>query len=169
MSNRFSIHQHTEQKKELFIAPLNINGLRCHFDEISSSLNETKVDNLYSKQLTDILGYQQERKDRTAHGGAIALYIREPIQYTRRTDLLSQELELISVEIQPPKSKSYIVIAWYRPPSDPVGSFNKFEKILLYLDQEGKEIIYLATHTEILLKSSKTIKLYECNTSPQNL
>ena len=101
------------------------------------------MDNSYSKQLTNILGYQQERKDRTAHGGGAVLYIREPIQYTRRTDLPSQDLEHICVEIKPPKSKSYIVIAWYRPPSDPVDSFNKLETNLLYLDQEGKEIILL--------------------------
>ena len=101
------------------------------------------MDNSYSKQLTNILGYQQERKDRTAHGGGVVLYIREPIQFTRRTDLPSQDLELICVEIQPTKSKSYIVIAWYRPPSDPVDSFNKLETNLLYLDQEGNEIILL--------------------------
>ena len=101
------------------------------------------MNNSYSKQLKNILGYQQERKDRTAHGGGVALYIREPIQYTRHTDLPYQDLELICVEIQPPESKSYIVIAWYRPPSDPVDSFNKLETILSYLDQEGKEIILL--------------------------
>ena len=55
----------------------------------------------------------------------------------------SQDLELICVEMQPPKSKSYTVIAWYRPPSDPVDSFNKLETILSYLDREGKEIILL--------------------------
>ena len=134
---------------------MNINGLRRHLDEISSflngkgihvlALNEAKVDNSYPKQLTNILGYQQERKDRTARGGGVALYIREPILYTRRTDLPSQDLELICVEIQPPKSNviAYIVIAWYRPPSDPVEFFNKLETILSYLDQEGKEIILL--------------------------
>ena len=63
--------------------------------------------------------------------------------YTRQTDLPYQDLELICVEIQPPESKSYIVIACYRPPSDPVHFFNKLETILSYLDQEGKEIILL--------------------------
>ena len=120
------------------------------------ALNETKVDNSYSKQLTNILGYQQERKDRTAHGGGVVLYIREPIQCTRRTDLPSQDLELICVEVQPPKSKSYIVIAWYRPPSDPVDSFNKLETNLLYLDQEGKEIILLGDTTVILVRKLLT-------------
>ena len=88
------------------------------------------MDNSYSRQLTNILGYQQECKDGTAHRGGVALYIREPIKYTRRTDLPCQDLELICVEIQPPKSKSYIVIAWYSPPSDPVDSFKKLEIIL---------------------------------------
>ena len=67
--------------------------------------------------------------------------IKEPIQYTRGTDLPSQDLELICAEIQPPKRKSYTLIARYRPPSDPGDSFNKLETILSYLDQEGKEII----------------------------
>ena len=90
VSSRINIHEHTEHKKGRFIASLNISGFRRHLDEISSSLgekgihllalNETKVDNSYAKQLTNILGYQQERKDRTAHEGGVALYIREPIQ-----------------------------------------------------------------------------------------
>ena len=137
-SNRSNIHQHTEHKKGLFIAALNINGLRRHLDEISSfinekgihvlALNETKLDNSYSKQLTNIVGYQQERKDRNSHGGGVALYIREPIQYTRRTDLPFRDLELICVEIQPPKSKPYIVITWYRPPNDPADSLTSLRE-----------------------------------------
>ena len=35
------------------------------------------------------------------------------------------------------------MIDWYCPPSDPVDFFNKLETNLLYLDQEGKEIILL--------------------------
>ena len=164
-SNRPNIHQHTEHKKGLFIAALNINGLRRHLDEISSfinekgihvlALNETKLDNSYSKQLTNIVGYQKERKDRNSHGGGVALYIREPIQYTRRTDLPFRDLELICVEIQPPKSKPYIVITWYRPPNDPADSFNKLERILSCLDQEGKEIILLGdTNCDFTIKAA---------------
>ena len=63
------------------------------------ALNEAKVDISHSKQLTNILGYQQERRDRTAHRGGVVLYIREPIQYIRCTDLPSQDLEPICVEI----------------------------------------------------------------------
>ena len=28
--------------------------------------------------------------------------------------------------------------AWYRPPGCPVGSFDRLEKVLAYLDREGK-------------------------------
>ena len=69
--------------------------------------------------------------------------------------ICAQDLELICVEIQPPKSKSCIVIAWYRPPSDTVDYFNKLETILLYLDQEGKEVILLGdTNSDFAKKAS---------------
>ena len=41
------------------------------------------------------------------------------------------------------RSKPYLAIAWYLPPSDPVGSFDKLEKTLAYLDREGEEMILL--------------------------
>ena len=55
----------------------------------------------------------------------------------------SDGLEIICVEISPPKSKSFLIVAWYRPPSALVDSVNKLEKALAYLDKEGKEIILL--------------------------
>ena len=45
--------------------------------------------------------------------------------------------------MEPPNSRSFLVPAWYRPPSDPVVSFHKLEKVLSFLDKEGKEIILL--------------------------
>ena len=60
-----------------------------------------------------------------------------------RKDIPHNDLELICVEILPPKAKSYFVVAWYRRPSDPVASFNKLELILSFLDKEEKEAILL--------------------------
>lgn len=71
------------------------------------------------------------------------MYIKDSLNYTRRDDLPVKDLELICVEIEPPKSKSYLLVAWYRPPNDPVDSFKKLEANLAYLDKEGKEIILL--------------------------
>ena len=45
--------------------------------------------------------------------------------------------------MEPPKNKPVLVLAWYRLPSDPVSSFDKLEKVLSYLDKEGKEIVLL--------------------------
>ena len=88
-------------------------------------------------------GYQQERLDRTYSGGGVSIYIRDSIKYKHRLDIPTDNLELICIEVEPPKSKSFLVLAWYRPPSDPVGSFSKLEKVLSFLDKEGKEIILL--------------------------
>ena len=131
------------------IASLNINGLRSHLDEIQLTmkrlgihilaLNETKLDSSIPKELTKISGYQQMRRDRTCHGGGISIYIRDSVKFKPRDDILADMLEIMCIEIEPLKSKPFLVIAWYRPPSEPVGSFDKLEKVLDYLDREGND------------------------------
>ena len=145
------------------IASLNINGLRSHLDEIKLllndrgihilALNETKLDASIPKELTEIPGYQQKRLDRTCNGGGVALYVRDSIKLTSRDDVPSDGLEILCVEIFPPKSKPFLIVAWYRPPSDLVDSFNKLEKALAYLDKEGNEIILLGdTNCDLIKK-----------------
>ena len=146
-------HHPLSCKKGLTIASLNINGLRGHFDELQLflqssgihilALNETKLVPQYPKELNAVAGYQQKRLDRTCNGGGISLYVRDSVKFKPRDDVPADNLELICVEIQPPKSNSYLIVSWYRPPSDPVGSFSKLERVLSYLDKEGKEIILL--------------------------
>ena len=146
-------HHPLSSKKDLTIASLNINGLRGHFDGLQLflqssgihilALNETKLDPQYPKELTAVAGYQQERLDRTCNGGGVSLYVRDSVKFKPRDDVPTDSLELICVDIQPPRSKPYLVVSWYRPPSDPVGTFSKMENVLSYLDKEGKEIILL--------------------------
>ena len=158
-------HRHLGFKKGMAIASLNINGLRSHHDEIKLllsdqgihilALNETKLDASIPKELTEISGFQQKRLDRTCHGGGVAFYIRDSIKMTPRDDVPSEGLELLCVEISPPKSKPFLVVSWYSPPSDTVDSFNKLEKALAFLDKEGKEIIFLGdTNCDLAKKSS---------------
>ena len=144
-------YQHIGYKKGMAIASLNINGLRSHLDEVQFliknlgihvlALNETKLDSDFPKELSSVPGYQQERLDRTRNGGGVSIYIRDSIKYKRRLDVPKDDLELICIEVQPPKNKPFLVIVWYKPPSSPVCSFNRLEHVLSYLDQEGKEII----------------------------
>ena len=93
--------------------------------------------------MTSIAGYQQERLERTCSGGRVSIYVRDSIKYKPRPDVPVEDLEIICIEVQPPKSRSFFVLAWYRPPSDPVVSFDKLERVLSFLDKEGKEIILL--------------------------
>ena len=127
-----------------------MNGLRSPHDEIQLLLrdhgiriiiiNETKLDPSYSKQLTRISGFEHESKDRTSNGGGVAIYIKDS-RYKLRNDIPDCDLELIYVEILPPKATSYFLVAWYPLPSDPNESFNMLELILSFLDNEEKEVI----------------------------
>ena len=124
------------------IASMNINGLRSHLDEVQLlirslgihilAINETKLDPNYPKELTSLPGFQQECIDRASSGGGVSIYIRDSIKYKLRSDVPVDDLEIICIEVEPPKSKPFLVLAWYRPPSDPVASFNKLEKVLSY-------------------------------------
>ena len=135
------------------IASLNVNSLRKHFDEIENTLfnlgihilalNETNLDDKHPEELTDITGYQQVRLDRTRNGGGVSIYIRESIKFRTRSDIPKNDLELICIEIEPPKSKPFLILAWYRPPNAPVDIFFKLEKVTSYFDREEKEIILL--------------------------
>ena len=86
-----------------------------------------------------MVGYQQERLERTCNGGGVSIYIRDSIKYNRHPDIPFDDLELICIEVEPPKSKSFLVLAWYRPPSNPVGSFNKLEKVLFFWTKRAKK------------------------------
>ena len=142
-------HQHLGFKKGMSSASLNINGLRSHLDEIQLTmkrlgihilaLNETKVVSSIPKELTTISGYQQMHRDRTCHGGGISMYIRDSVKVKPRDDIPADMLDFMCIDIEPLKNKPFLVIAWYRPPSEPVGSFDKLDKVLDYLDREGKE------------------------------
>ena len=132
------------------LASLNINSIRGHFDEIKFlliqlrihilALNEIKSDPLYPTELTCIPGYEQVRLERSSHGGGVAIYIKDSIRFKHRNDLPPNGLELIFIEVEPPKAKSFLALAWYRPPSDTVETFEKMEKIVSYLDKESKEL-----------------------------
>ena len=82
-----------------------------------------------------MVGYQQERLERTCTSGGAPIYVRDSNKYKRRLDIPTDHWELICIEVEPPKSKSFPVLAWYRLPNDPVGSFNKLEKVPSFLDK----------------------------------
>ena len=147
------------------IASRNVNSLHSRLDEVrllvSSlgihilALNETELDGSIPKELTEISGHQQKRLDRSRNGGGVSLYVKDILKMAARDDIPSDGLELLCVEVSPPKRKPFLVVAWYRPPSDPFDSFSKLEKALAYLDKNGKGIIFLCDTNCDLAKNSQ--------------
>ena len=161
--------QYLRSKKGLVMASLNINGLRSHIDEIKLlldqleidilALNETKLDNSIDCQITDIAGFKQVRRDRSRHSEGVIFYVRDSMRFILRNDIPNSNLELLCIEVQPHKSKPFLLIGWYRPPNDSITTFHKLETLLSYLDKEGKEIILMGDTNCDLSKDSMDIPL----------
>ena len=82
----------------------------------------------------NISGYDLVRNDRNRNGGGVAIYIRSVINYKIRHDLMNNNLETITLEVLPPKSKTFLVNTWYRPPNSPVECFAWYEECIMKMD-----------------------------------
>ena len=72
----------------------------------------------------EITGYTLLRKDRGSKGGGIAIYARDDLIVTRRDDLETSDVEGLWLEIHTPKSRSFLLGTFYRPPN----SSNHYDK-----------------------------------------
>jgi len=139
--------------KGLKIAALNVNSLCKHIDELRIILrnrpldifiiNESKLDDTIKNELVNIAGYNIIRKDRNRHGGGVAMYIKEELNYSDRNDLVPEDLELLCTEVKFKSSKPLFVCTWYRPPNSEINVLNKYEEFLAKNDGENKETIIL--------------------------
>ncbi|CAH3024985.1 unnamed protein product, partial [Porites evermanni] len=71
-----------------------------------------RLDGSISDQDVKIVGYDVIRRDRTVNGrfgGGVCFYIRSNINYVVREDLDNELLEILSIEILKPNSKSFVV------------------------------------------------------------
>lgn len=76
-------------------------------------------------------GYTCYRKDRNRNGGGCTVFVRSKWPSKRRSDLESDCLEMVCVEICPEKAKNTIFAVMYKPPS-----MNQ-EKFISGLEQES--------------------------------
>ena len=86
------------------------------------------LDETIANNEVPIDGYEIIRKDRNRHGGGVLLYIRDTINYKLRNDLMLKSLEMVTVEVLKPKAKSFLINAWYRPPSSKAELFDDYEQ-----------------------------------------
>ena len=90
-----------------------------------------------------IAGYDVVRKDRNRQGGGVAVFLRNTINYKIRSDLNDDNLETITLEVTKPKSKPFLINAWYRPPNTASASLSIYEELIARLDNENKEVILI--------------------------
>ena len=107
-------------------------------------------------------GYTHERKDREAcseissnNGGWILIYLIEGLDYVRRNDIETSDVESIWIEVKIRQSNSFLVCSVYRPPSSPTLRMDRqVEKSLTFTDE-----IYLMGDFNIDIKDEQL-----CNT-----
>lgn len=65
----------------------------------------------------DITGYSVLRNDPTGkRGGGTAIYVRDGIPYKHRTDLTTENIETLWIEVHRLKCKTLFIACVYRPP-----------------------------------------------------
>ena len=108
-------------KRGFKLASLNINKLTTHLDELKIFLVSNDIDVLAineTKLNEYISGYDIVRRDRTTYGGGgVCFDVKKSINFSVRNDLCMGSLENLCIEIRKPRSKSFIVATWYRPPN----------------------------------------------------
>ena len=113
-------------KSGLHFIHININSLLPKIDEIRSmalntnaaliGITESKLDESIPNSEININNYILIRNDRNRNGGGVACYIREDINFTQK-NIFKDDIECIFVDILLPKTKTFTVGIFYRPPN----------------------------------------------------
>ena len=169
-SNKFKF-----DRRGVHIANLNIRHLKPKLDQVNIMLHESDIDILgvretflnktINDEIINVNGFTHERKDREActdillnNGGGILIYLREGLDYVRRKDLETSDVESIWIEVKMKRTNSFLVCSVYRPPSSTAEWSEIFsrqiEKSLAFTDE-----IYLMGDFNIDIKDRNL-----CNT-----
>ena len=138
--------------KGLKLYCLNVNSVVKHSDELrllvddkqlhALCLSETKLDDTVEDNCIDIDGYQVIRKDRTRHGGGVAMYVHESLMFEFCNDFNVAELESSTIEIRLPFTKPIILMTLYRPEVQ-VTVYNNIHNLISNILFENKEFIMM--------------------------
>ena len=123
------------------------------------AVNETKIDSKVDDQLIAIDDFSLLRNDRNRQGGGVALYVRNTVGFRPRKDFPNKSLEIICIEVEPPHSNPFIVIAWYRPPSEPNSCFDSLQENLSFLIERERKLSFWEILT--VISPSHVVQLHE--------
>ena len=114
------------KSRGLHFIHLNINSLLPKIDELRNitynnqpavvRITESKLDSTVLDAEVEIQGYSLIRADRNRHGGGVACYIRNTINYKHHPGF-SKDLENVVVDLLLPNSKPILVGIFYNPPN----------------------------------------------------
>ena len=139
------LHQYVNgllSKISLICALCDIQNKNIHFlgiteSKLNSSILDTKI------QINGHVGIRENRKSRS--GGGVLVYIRDDLNFQRRTDLENQSVEAVWTLLFIKYSKSILIYITYRSPNSSEHlneNFNDaFNNIPTTAAQEDKEII----------------------------
>ena len=115
------------KQRGLSLVHQNIRGLQSNSENLCAvvdnhnidiiTLSETHLTNSEPRDLYSIDGYELITLNRSeGKGGGVCIYIKEGINWERREDLESKNIENIWVEIFFKNSHSFLICCIYRPP-----------------------------------------------------
>ena len=91
---------------------LNINGLLSHIDELRVSIDDHRP---------DIICINRTQIDDKIH---VAIYVLKELEFAAGDDLMTYNLENVTIQLKIENYRSFIVTAFYRPPDKPVEYFD---------------------------------------------
>ena len=152
-------------------AHINVHSLRSKLDQLNYLLvkspydviciNETLCDDLIDDDQLVIPGFSITRRDRNCHGGGVAIYVINNLNFVRRYDLEHHNLESIWLELKPLHRSKILLNATYRPPSSPVSFYDDFTEMLDTAHSCGIEIITMGDfNCNVLDTNSEYEKLH---------
>ena len=96
-------------------------------------------------QEVSIEGFEIHRYDKDTSGGGVAIYVKNTLSHHGRDDIVDPNLEIVGIEITPKQANSFLVLCWYRRPTDGTDSptFDALSRLIKRLDTEGKEMILI--------------------------
>ncbi len=155
-------------KNGISVSHLNVQSILPSLDEIKLwlkenpydifTLSETWLDSSVDDSEIHIPGYVIERADRNRHGGGVAVYIKNDIQYERRSDVEHNDIESLWLEVKQMYKKPIIIAALYcRSQKDVPDYLDSLSEIMDGVSNENKELILMGDlNCDFLKKNSAT-------------
>ena len=118
---------------DFWINLANITQILTDFKKINIlSLGETHIRD-EPEEMFKMDGFTFLSRPRSnGRGGGVGIYVKDDINWIRRNDLESNDIESIWIEIFPEKSKSFLFSVIYKPP---VGSHYLYQNFTILLNQ----------------------------------